>query len=166
MRLDDHGNYSEEYTTAELLKRFYESEPALTLRDVPAFGRDVAASGAEAQPENGLSFSFASGTFTGNVSAAGDSVQMRGNEATDTVSLTFEVPETGNYTLRILQAGIGGYKENDLLLDGELIGQTVVQGEQDEETDFGPVRLEAGTHELTVRAVWGWVTLKTLTLVP
>jgi len=164
--LDDQGNYSEEYTTAELLKRFYESEPALTLRDVPAFGRDSRTSEAEAQPDSRLAFSFASGAFTGNVSAAGDSVQMRGNEATDTVTLSFEVPEAGDYTLRILQAGIGGYKENDLLLDGELVGQTVVQGEQDEEVDFGPVHLDAGAHELTVRAVWGWVTLKTLTLVP
>ena len=90
---------------------------------------------------------------------------MRGNEPTDTVTLAFDVPETGDYTLRITQAGIGGYKENDLLLDGELVGQTVVQGEQEEDVDFGPVHLEAGSHELTVRAVWGWVTLETLSLI-
>ena len=162
--LDDQGNYSEAYTTAELLKRFYEAENVITLRDVPAFGRETAV-----QPEtggNGSEVSFADGTFTGNVSAAGDAVQMRGNEATDTVTVTLEVPESGRYTLRILQAGIGGYKENNLLLDGELIGQTIVRGETEEACDSGPVEITAGTHELTVQAVWGWVTLKTVTLIP
>jgi hypothetical protein len=77
-----------------------------------------------------------------------------------------EVPESGRYTLRILQAGIGGYKENNLLLDGELIGQTIVQGEPEEACDSGPVKITAGTHELTVQAVWGWVTLRTVTLIP
>ena len=162
--LDDQGNYSEEYTTAELLKRFYEAENVVTRRDVPLFGREPAE-----QPETaraGLTFAFADGVFAGNVSAAGDAVQMRGNEATDMVTVTLEVPETGLYTLRILQAGIGGYKENDLLLDGEPIGQTIVQGETEEACDCGPVEITAGTHELTVRAVWGWVTLKTVELIP
>lgn len=161
--LDDKGNYSEEYTTAELLKRFYEAENVITLRDVPSFGREQAA----AEPASGgEAVSFVRGTFTGNVSAAGEEVQIRGNEPTDTVTLPLEVPETGRYILRIRQAGIGGYKENDLLLDGEPIGQTVVQGEAEEDCDTGPVEITAGTHELTVRAVWGWVALKTVTLVP
>ncbi len=162
--LDDQGKYSETYTTAELLKRFYGAENVITRRDVPAFGRELPA---EREKEGGgLTFRFADGTFTGNVSAAGGAVQMRGNEAADTVTVTLEVPETGSYSLHILQAGIGGYKENDLLLDGEYIGQTIVQGEQEEDCVTGPVVLTAGTHELTVRAVWGWVTLKTVTLVP
>ncbi|MCR5296155.1 MAG: hypothetical protein K6E17_01985 [Clostridiales bacterium] len=162
--LDGQGNYSGEYTTADLLKRFYEAENVITRKDVPALGR----AGAEtAEPGQGArTFSFADGTLTGSVSKAGGAVQMRGNENTDTVTITLEVPETGRYILRILQAGIGGYKENDLLLDGEYIGQTIVQGEQEEACDTGPVEISAGTHELTVRAVWGWVTLQTVTLIP
>ena len=163
--LDEKGNYSEEYTTAELLKRFYEAENVITRRDVPDFGRKAAETPETADRE-GLTLSFADGRVTGNVSKAGDAVQMRGNEATDTVTVMLEVPESGRYTLRILQAGIGGYKENNLLLDGELIGQTIVQGEPEEACDSGPVEITAGTHELTVQAVWGWVTLRTVTLIP
>ena len=37
--LDNNGNYNEEYTTAELLKRFYEVENVITRRDVPDLGR-------------------------------------------------------------------------------------------------------------------------------
>ena len=162
--LDQAGNYSGEYTSAELLKRFYEAENVITLRDVPAFGREAPAAAEDGRA--GLVFSFAEGEVTGNVTRAGDAAEMRGNEATDTVTVRLEVPETGRYILRIRRAGIGGYKENDLLLDGEPIGQTVVQGEQEEECDSGPVEISAGTHELTVRAVWGWVSLKDVTLVP
>ena len=162
--LDDQGNYSEEFTTADLLKRFYEADNVITRRDVPSFGRITTE---ETEPgESGFTYRFADGRFTGSVSRAGDTVQMRGNDAGDTVTVTLEVPESGRYTLRILQAGIGGYKENDLLLDGEFIGQTIVQGESEEVCDSGPVEIGAGTHELTVRAVWGWVTLQTVTLIP
>ena len=94
--LDEKGNYSEEYTTAELLKRFYEAENVITRRDVPDFGRKAAETPETADRE-GLIFSFADGRVTGNVSKAGDAVQMRGNEATDTVTVMLEVPESGRY---------------------------------------------------------------------
>ncbi len=163
--LDGQGGYSEEYTSSELLKRFYEADPVITLKDVPAFGRTPDGTPTRKEPE-GLRFLFTDAKTTGHVEKTGDALQIRGNETTDTVTLMLNVPETGDWLLRIRQAGIGGYKENDLLLDGVLIGKTVVQGEAEEECDTGPVHLEQGTHELTVRAVWGWVTLLDLILIP
>ena len=153
------GAYSETYTSADTLRLFYSQDNVITLRDVPAFGR-------EAQSEAGksLTWAFGDGRVTGHAEIAGDAVNIRGNDAGDTVTLAFTVPEDGDYQLVIRQAGIGGYKENYLDLDGERLGQTVVQGEAEEDCAFGPVTLTAGEHQLTITAFWGWVTLKTLTL--
>ena len=93
-------------------------------------------------------------------------MDIRGNAETDTVTLTISVPEDGDYLLTIVQNGIGGYKENYLSVDGEVLGNTVVQGEAEEACDFGTVSLTAGEHEVKITAFWGWVTLKTLTLTP
>lgn len=161
--LDDQGNYSGEYTTAEQLKEAYNSPLVLTLRDVPAFGRKTETGSAEA--ENSAVYHFADGEVTGNVTKAGKTVQVRGNEKTDTVTIQIEVPEDGQYILRIVQAGIGGHKENDILLDGEWIGNSIVQGEAEEACDLEPVFMTKGKHELTLQAVWGWVTLKTAELI-
>ena len=154
------GRYSETYTSADTLRLFYQQEHVVTLRDVPAFGREAE----QAEEAGGLTWAFGDGETEGNAAAAGDSVNIRGNEPGDRVSLRIRVPESGMYRLIIRQAGIGGYKENYLDVDGERLGVTVVQGEAEEDCAFGPVRLEAGEHTVTVTAFWGWVTLHTLTL--
>ena len=164
------GQYSGEFTTPELLKRFYEQDHVITLKDVPAFGREPAtettAETADQPDETQLTWSFAEASLTGAARAAGDHVEIRGNAEEDTVSLVFRVPEDGDYMLTIIQNGIGGYKENYLSIDGERLGNTVVQGETEEACDFGPVTLTAGEHTLTITAFWGWVSLKSLTLTP
>ena len=176
--LADDGSYSSEYTEAEKLKEFYASDLVITREDVPAFGREIPAEtaadpGAEsgglapAVSETGeLSWSWADGETAGNALKAMNSIEIRGNAETDTVTLRISVPETGTYRLSIRQAGIGGYKENYLTLDGKDIGNTVVQGEQEEDCVFGTVDLEAGEHEVGIRAFRGWVRLFTLELIP
>ncbi len=161
------GTYSEEYTSAEDLKAFYEMENVVTLRDVPSFGREAADAKAEDGKSGSLTWKFADGAvLTGNARKSGDVVELWGNEENDKASLTVSVPEDGEYRLVIVQAGIGGGKENYLYLDGELIGNTVVAGEAEEACDFGPVSLTKGEHEITVAAFWGWVRLSALSLLP
>ncbi len=157
------GQYNEAFTTAELLKRFYELDNVITLNDVPAFGREPLA-----EPEEGdaLSFSFKDAAFRGAVQVAGDWVEIRGNAQTDGLALKFSVPESGAYRLVVHEAGIGGYKENYLSVDGQAFDNLTVQGMDEEDTLAAELTLEAGEHTLDITAFWGWVRLETLTLIP
>ncbi len=159
------GQYNGEYTSPELLKQFYEQDHVITLKDVPLLGRTPVEEEAPAE-DGGLTWSFAEGVCTGAAQPAGDHVDIRGNAEGDTVTLTISVPEDGTYLLTILQSGIGGYKENYLSIDGETLGNTIVQGEAEEACEFGPVTLTAGEHSVKITAFWGWVSLKNLSLTP
>ena len=165
--LDGNKHYSSEYTDAEMIQKFYTHELTVTLKDVPDFGRSARAGEGKTDeiPEDNL-WHFTDGTLSGNARQAGDAVQLWGNEAGDAVSLKVRVAESGSYQLIIRQSGIGGGKENYLKIDGETVGNTIVAGEEEEDCAFGPVFLEAGEHEITVSAFWGWVNLKTLQLIP
>ena len=160
------GRYNGEFTSPETLKLFYEPDFVVTLADVPAFGRTAAAEEAPAEASDDLTWLFTDAELTGAAAFAGDHVEIRGNAETDTVTLTVTVPADGDYLLTIVQNGIGGYKENHLSVDGEELGNTVVQSEAEEACDFGTVRLTAGEHEIKITAFWGWVSLKSLTLTP
>ena len=161
------GVYSEDYTSAENLKLFYGQDSVVTLADVPSFGRETEEEEAAPAAGDSLSWNFAeSARLSGNARVSGDLVELWGNEENDRAELTVSVPADGDYTLTIVQSGIGGYKENDLLIDGELAGNTVVQGEDEEACAFGPVTLTKGEHTVAVSAFWGWVRLNSLTLTP
>ena len=165
----DGGSYSEQYTTAEKLKEFYSSENVLTLKDVPAFGRELASAKEEAQSAGTLSVEFEDGALSGQTSLAAIGadkwVELRGNGKNDGVSVTFEITNPDEYAFTLLQAGIGGYKENYLLIDGvQQETNAVVNGEAWEECPWGSVWLDAGTHTVEIKAFWGWVKLDKLIL--
>ena len=159
------GVYNGNYTSADTLKMFYEQDNVITLADVPSFGRE-AQQEEPAQASGELSWEFSTGSVTGAAQIFGDHAEIRGNSESDTITLWIDVPADGDYLLTITQSGIGGYKENYLAIDGETLGNTVVQGETEEDCDFGTVTLTAGEHEVTITAFWGWVSLKKLTLTP
>ena len=167
--LDSKGQYSEDYTDAERLKMFYEHECTLTLRDVPAFGRALpeAAAGGEAA---GIVAEFEDGTLSGSARmttvAGKPGVELWGNAENDRASVSVSVPVDGVYDIVIRAAGIGGSKVNYVLVDGEQVGETAVQGEAVEDCVTPGITLTAGEHEITVAAFWGWVQLDRLTLVP
>ena len=160
------GKYNGAFTSPETLKLFYEPDYVVTLADVPAFGRASAEAPEAAPASDDLTWAFSEASVTGAAQITGNGVDIRGNAETDTVTLTVTVPADGDYLLTIVQNGIGGYKENHLSVDGEELGNTVVQGEAEEACDFGTVHLTAGEHEVKITAFWGWVTLKSLTLTP
>ena len=76
--------------------------------------------------------------------------------------MTFTVDESAFYDLTVIQAGIGGYKENYLAVDGERIANTVVQGTEIESCVTEHIWLEAGEHTVTVTCFWGWCNLDAL----
>ena len=112
---------------------------------------------------SGLRVEFEDGELLGNVKIAPRAgeicVELASNDENDGVRVTFGVEEEGDYNLILIQAGIGGYKENYLTLDGERIENTVVQGTDMEECVTGPVHLSAGEHEEIVSCFWGWTHL-------
>ncbi len=169
--LDDRGQYSEEYTDAERLKLFYTHERTLTLADVPTFGRTLPeAASQEEAAESALTAEFEDGALFGNArlaSVGGEKgVELWGNDEGDMVTVTVTVPADGVYDIVIRAAGIGGNKDNYLLVDGGQVGVTSVQGEAVEDCVTPGIELTAGAHEITVAAFWGWVRLDRLTLVP
>ena len=168
----ENGKYSEQYTSAERMQLFYGQENVVTLKDVPALGRTAGEAAeqpaAEETPDN--VYRFADGELLGNVRTVPlegkDWVELASNEETDGVTVTISVPEDGIYDLVIRQAGIGGYKENYLAVDGERIANTVVQGTDIEDCVTPGVSLTAGEHTVTVTCFWGWANLDSLTVVP
>ena len=73
--------------------------------------------------------------------------------------------EDGCYDLILREAGIGGYKENYLYLDGKQLSNTVVNGTDWEECVTEGVFLTAGEHELKISCFWGWCKLDWLEFV-
>ncbi len=129
----------------------------LTLRDMSA-------------PAAVLRAEFEDGELMGNVRVvtlgSGSCVELSSNDEGDGVSVRLTVPEDGYYDLTVLQAGIGGYKENYLAVDGERIANTVVQGTDMEECVTERVYLAGGEHTFTVTCFWGWANLDALVLTP
>ena len=107
--------------------------------------------------------------FSGNVTLGSSLEGYSGNGyvegfETDADACTFNVSieETGFYDLQFTAAGIGGYKENYVLVDGKSVGTLV-----NEETSFTDncierVYLENGEHEITVSKYWGYIALDKL----
>ena len=167
----DQGAYSEQYTSAEKLNEFYNNENVITLRDVPAFGRETLSVQETSSPAGVIQVEFEGGALSGQTSLAGIGgdkwVEMRGNGENDSVCVTFEIANEDVYDLALIQAGIGGYKENYLLIDGvQQETNAVINGEDWEECSLGSVWLDAGEHTVQIKAFWGWVKLDRLILTP
>ena len=168
--LDANDNYSGEYTSAEKLREFYAHENVITLKDVPAFGREALREEAKAEV-GAIKIEFEDGEMLGcaKVSRMGalSWADISGNAEGDGVKLAFSVPSGDTYTLTATLAGIGGYKENYIYIDGEKQDVNLtVQGTDWEESVWGSAYLDAGEHTIEIKAFWGWVKLDSLTLTP
>ncbi|MBQ8136561.1 MAG: hypothetical protein IJ174_03925, partial [Clostridia bacterium] len=147
------GRYSETYTSADTLKLFYTQENVITRKDVPALGRATPQAEEikqETDESGAIRVEFEDGTLHGHtrVVKAGPQtcVELASNDENDGVTVTVRVPASGEYDLVVIQSGIGGYKENYLSVDGERIGNTIVQGTDMEECVTERVYLTEGEH--------------------
>jgi mannan endo-1,4-beta-mannosidase len=80
----------------------------------------------------------------------------------DTVTFTVGVPGNGAYDLNFISASYSGYKENNVLVDGEAIGVAKVEGEDFTDSVLVRAYLTAGEHRITMTKSWGWIYLDAL----
>ncbi|MCL2694615.1 MAG: beta-mannosidase, partial [Oscillospiraceae bacterium] len=82
----------------------------------------------------------------------------------DKCIFTVEVPSDGFYDLNFISAGIGGYKENRVSVNGESIGvvSISVTGNDFGDSVLERVYLTEGLNIITYEKYWGWVRLKEL----
>ena len=86
--------------------------------------------------------------------------------AADTVEFTITVPADGLYDLTLTSKGIGGEKLNNLLVDGQQVGQFKSGAIQYTADTVKGVQLTAGEHRVTVTPSWGWMYLDCLSVSP
>ncbi|MDR1692291.1 MAG: beta-mannosidase [Oscillospiraceae bacterium] len=79
-----------------------------------------------------------------------------------TVNLTYE----GFYRLDFEAKSSGGYKENTVRIDGEPAGTLVTDSAEYEPSALQNIYLTKGEHTIALTAVWGWISVKSLTLTP
>lgn len=94
--------------------------------------------------------------------ASGGKVVGRFEGQTDTVTFTVSVPADGVYNLIFTSKGIGGGKYNNVLVDGQDVGQFKCTGTVFEADTLRGVLLKAGEHTVTITPSWGWIYLDKL----
>ena len=82
----------------------------------------------------------------------------------DTCDFQITVAEDGFYDLKFRAAGLGGYKENRILVDDISVGNLVSSAKEFEEKVIKRNFLSAGEHKITVEGYWGYITLDSLTV--
>lgn len=125
--------------------------PVVTVADATYEAEDGTLSG-KAKTESSKSGYSGSGYVTGF------------EEEGDACTFHIDITQEGFYDLTFVTANQGGYKENSILVDGESIGSLA-----SESGDFAPSRFErvyftAGAHDVTLKKVWGWVMVDSLTV--
>lgn len=102
----------------------------------------------------------------------GASIKTEGNitfvegleEEGDGLELSVSIEETGFYDIDIYSRGVGGSKENYVLVDGEQVGVAKQEGEVFEDCIVGGVYIEAGKHTITIEKYWGWIQIDKIIL--
>ena len=110
------------------------------------------------------------GELMGNTGVSGDGaikwVEGFRTAGADSLSAEMTVTREGFYDIAVIQASLGGHKENQVLLDGANIGTVIT-----EETTFGRSVLEhiflsAGSHTLGIGTGWGYIRVDRFELTP
>ena len=82
----------------------------------------------------------------------------------DSCTFFVDVVQEGFYDLEFVTASQGGYKENNVLVDGEMIGMLVSEASDFVTSAVERTYLTAGGHEVTVSKSWGWICVDALVL--
>ena len=101
-------------------------------------------------------------SVSADAKASGGKVVGRFEGQNDTVTFTVNVPADGVYNLIFTSKGIGGGKYNNVLVDGQDVGQFKCTGTVFETDTLRGVLLKAGEHTVTITPSWGWIYLDKL----
>ena len=97
-----------------------------------------------------------------DVTASGFKAAGRFENSDDTVTFTISVPADGVYDLIFTSKGIGGSKLNNVIVDGENLGQFQSGAIKFDQSALKGVLLSAGEHTVAVTPSWGWIYLDKL----
>ncbi len=107
--------------------------------------------------------------FSGNVRVESEQAGFSGagyavgfEEDGDACAFPIQISEEGFYDLNFVTAAIGGYKENYVSVDGDLVGEVSASAETFADSVLQRVFLSKGEHEVTLSKFWGWVYLDKL----
>ncbi|MBQ3484374.1 MAG: beta-mannosidase [Clostridia bacterium] len=101
-------------------------------------------------------------TVSADTQASGGKVVGRFEGQNDTVTFAISVPADGVYDLSFTSKGIGGGKYNNVLVDGQDVGQFKCTGTTFETDTLRGILLTAGEHAVTITPSWGWIYLDKL----
>lgn len=80
----------------------------------------------------------------------------------DTISFNVRIPKDDFYDIDFISASYDGYKENNVYLDGDLIGVSKVTGTEFQDSVLKRIFLRAGQHVIKMTKSWGWIRLDAL----
>ncbi|MEG6614590.1 glycosyl hydrolase [Pseudoclostridium thermosuccinogenes] len=80
----------------------------------------------------------------------------------DTISFTVSIPESGFYDLNFISSSYEGYKENNIYVNGEMVGVSKVEGTDFQDCVIKRVYLSSGEQEIKITKSWGWIRLDAL----
>ena len=110
------------------------------------------------------------GVLQGHAKAV--SSQQRGwvegfQNAGDQVETKVLIQQDGLYDIAVILASSdGGHKENPLLVDGERVAGSVVEGKEFQKNVLSYIYLTAGEHTLGLGTSWGWVKVDAFEITP
>ena len=80
----------------------------------------------------------------------------------DTVTFHISIPGDGSYDLNFISVGNTGHKENNILVDGVMVGVAKVDGDEFTDSIIPRVFLTTGEHQIQIQKSWGWILLDSL----
>ncbi len=95
-------------------------------------------------------------------SASGGKAVGNFGDSSDILTFTVDIPTGGSYKLILNAMGLGGEKENNILVDGTPAGTFKSPSGGYTEAIVRRVMLTAGKHTITVTPTWGWIQLDSL----
>ncbi len=90
-------------------------------------------------------------------SASGGKAVGNFADSSDTITFTVDIPTGGSYKLIVTAMGLGGEKENNILIDGTPAGTFKSSGGAYTDSVIRRVMMTAGTHTITITPSWGWI---------
>ena len=84
----------------------------------------------------------------------------------DYCAFDVEIEVSGFYDLNFISVGIGSYKENYVVINGETAGVVSVNDKVFEDSVIKRIYLEKGENFIELKKYWGWIALDKLVITP
>ncbi len=115
-----------------------------------------------------ITLQAADAAISGSLRVTGDGGvgMFEQKDPNDKLTFTVEIEREGFYRLEFESKSSGGYKENNVHIDGSPAGALVTDSMDYAPSSMQHIYLTEGTHTVALTAVWGWIAVKSLTISP